>query len=85
MEMQYIINHDETWIPCTCRDETQNGNLHSNIRCTAWQTEPDLATAPTTVLENLEAAGAALIKLPVAGHMAAAAAMTIKTAALLAV
>jgi hypothetical protein len=49
------------------------------------QTEPDLAAAPATVLENSEAAVAALIKIPVAGPRAAAAAMIIKTPAPVAV
>ena len=79
--MHYMINGDEPWIPCTCKANTPNANLHSNIQRTEWQTEPDLAAAPTTVLENPEAAMATLIKIPVAGPRAAAAAMIIKTPA----
>jgi len=60
-------------------------DLHSNIQCKEWQTEPDLAAAPTTVLENPEAAVAALVKFPVVGPRAAAAAMIIKTLAPVAV
>jgi len=81
IEMHYMINGDEPWIPCTCKANTPNANLHSNIQRTEWQTEPDLAAAPTTVLENPEAAMATLIKIPVAGPRAAAAAMIIKTPA----
>jgi hypothetical protein len=79
--MHYIINGDEPWIPCTCKADTPNANLHSNIPRTEWQTEPDLAAAPATVLENPEAAVAALIKIPAAGPRVAAAAMIIKTPA----
>jgi len=79
--MHYIINGDKQWIPCTCKADTPNANLHSNIQCTEWHTEPDLAAAPATVLENPEAAVAALIKIPVAGPRAAAAVMIIKTPA----
>jgi hypothetical protein len=83
--MNYIINCDEPWILCTCKADTPNANLHSNIQRTEWQTEPYLAAAPATVLENPEAAVAALIKIPVAGPRAAAAAMIIKTPAPVAV
>jgi hypothetical protein len=83
--MHYIINGDEPWIPCTCTADTPNGNLHSNIQCTEWQTEPDAAAAPATVLENPESAVATLIKIPVAGPRAATAAMIIKTPASVAV
>jgi hypothetical protein len=83
--MHFIINSDEPWIPCTCKADTPNANLHSNIQRTEWQTEPDLAAAPATVLENREAAVAALIKIPVASPRAAAAAMIIKTPAPVAV
>jgi hypothetical protein len=83
--MDYIINGDEPWIPCTCNADTPNANLHSIIQRTESQTEPDLAVAPATVLENPEAAVAALIKIPVAGPRAAAAAMIIKTPAPVAV
>jgi uncharacterized membrane protein (DUF4010 family) len=54
-------------------------NLHSIIQLKEWQTEPDLAAAPARILENPEAAMAALIKIPVAGPRAAAATMIIKT------
>ena len=77
--MHNIINGDEPWIPCTCKADTPNANLHSNIQHTEWQTEPDLSAAPATVLENPEAAVAALIKIPVAGPRAAAATMIMKT------
>ena len=77
--MHYKINGDEPWIPCTCKADTPNADLHSNIQCTEWQTEPDLAAAPATVRENLEAAVATLIPITVAGPRAAAAAMIIKT------
>jgi hypothetical protein len=83
--MHYIINGDQPWILCTCKADTPNANLHSNIQRTEWQTEPDLAAAPATVLENPEAAVAALIKIPVAGPRAEAAAMIIKTLAPVAV
>ena len=83
--MHYIINGDEPCIPCTFKADTPNANLHSNIHHTEWQTEPHLAAAPATVLENPEAAVAALIKIPVAGPRATAAAMIIKTLALVAV
>jgi hypothetical protein len=79
--MNYIINGDEPWILCTCKANTPNTNLHSNIQRTECQMEPDLAAAPTTVLENSEAAVATLIKIPVAGPRAAAVAMIIKTPA----
>jgi len=81
IEMQYIINGDKPWIPCTCNSDTPNMNLHSIIQCTEWQTEPDLAAAPATILDNPEAAVVALIWIPVAGPGAAAAAMIIKTPA----
>ena len=77
--MEYIINGDKPWIQCTCKADTPNVNLHSSIQCTERQTEPDLAAAPTTVLENPHAAVAALIKIPVQGPRAAVAAMIIKT------
>jgi hypothetical protein len=77
--MDYIINGDKPWIPCTCKADTPNANLHSNIQRTEWQTEPDLAAPPATIQENPEAAVAALIKIPVAGPRAAAAVMIIKT------
>jgi len=79
--MHHIINGDERWIPCTCKADTPNANLHSKIQRTEWQMEPDLAVAPATVLENPEAAVATLIKIPVVGPWAAAAAMIIKTLA----
>jgi len=85
IEMHHIINGDEPWIPCTCKADTPNANLHSNIQRTESQTEPDLAAAPATVLENPEAAVATLIKMPVAGPRAAAATMIIKTPAPVAV
>jgi len=52
IEMHYKINGDEPRIPCTCKADTPNANLHSNIQRTEWQMEPDLAAAPTTVLDN---------------------------------
>ena len=83
--MHYVINGDEPWILCTCKANTPNANLHSNIQRTEWQTEPDLTAAHPTVLENLAAAVATLINIPVAGPKAAAAAMIIKTPAPVAV
>jgi hypothetical protein len=77
--MHYIINGDELWIPFTCKADTPDANMQSNIQRTEWQTEPDLAAAPATVLEHPEAAVAALITIPVAGPREAAAAMIIKT------
>ena len=85
MEMHYIINGDEPWIPFTCKADTPNANLHGSIQRTEWQTEPDLAAAPATVPDNPEATVAALIEIPVAGPRAAAATMIIKTPALVAV
>ena len=82
--MHNIIKGDEPWIPCTCKADTPSANLH-NLQRTQWQTEPDLAAAPATVRENPEAAVAALIKIPVAGPRAAAAAMIIETPAPVAV
>jgi len=81
IEMHYIINGDEQWIPCTCKADTPNPNMQRTIQCTKYQTKPDLAAAPATVLDNPEAAVAALIKIPVAGPRAAAAIMMIKTPA----
>ena len=79
--MYYIIHSNEQWIPCTCKADTPNMELHSNIQCTEWQTEPDLLVAPATVVKNPKAAVAALINITVAGPRAAAAAMIIKTPA----
>jgi len=79
--MHYIINGDEPWIPCTCKADTPNANLHRNIQRTEWQTEADLAAATATVLINPEAAVAARIKLAMVGPRAAAATMIIKTLA----
>jgi hypothetical protein len=79
--MDYIIKSDEPWIQCTCKGDTPNANLH-NIQRTQWQTEPDLAAAPASILEIPKAAVAAMIKTPVAGpRAAAAAAAMIKTPA----
>jgi hypothetical protein len=83
--MQYIINGDKPWIPCTCKANTPNTNLQRNIQRTEWQTEPDQPAAPTTVLDNPEAAVAALIKIPVVSPRAAAAPIIIKTPAPVAV
>jgi hypothetical protein len=74
--MHYIIKGDELWIPCTCKADTPNANLH-NIHHTQWQMEPDLAAVPANILEILKAAVAAMIKIPVAGPRAAAAAAAI--------
>jgi hypothetical protein len=62
-----------------------NMSLHSNIKCTEWQTESDLAAAPTTVLENPEPAVATLIKIPGTDPRPAAATMIIQTPVPLAV
>ena len=83
--MHYIINGDEPWIPCTCKANTPNLNLHSNIQHMEWQTKPDLGAEPATVQENPEAAVGTLNKILVAGRRAAAAAMIIKTPAPVAV
>jgi hypothetical protein len=83
--MQNIVNGDERWIRCTCKADTPNANLHINIQHTECQTEPELAAAPATVLENPEAAVAALIKIPVAGRRAATAVLISKTPAPVAV
>jgi hypothetical protein len=83
--MHYTINGEERWILCTCKADTPNANLHSNIQHTKWQTDPDQAAAAATIPENLEAAVAALIKIPVAGPRAASATMFIKTPAPVAV
>jgi len=53
-------------------------NLHSKIQCIEWQPEYDLVTASGVILETLQTAVAALIKILVAGSRAAAAAMIIK-------
>jgi hypothetical protein len=79
--MHYILNGDEPWIPCTCKPDTPNANLRSNIQHTELQTEPNLHASLATVLENPEAAVAALIKIPLEGPRAATAAMMIKTPA----
>jgi hypothetical protein len=71
--MHNIIKGDEPCIPCTCKADTPSANLH-NLQRTQWQTEPDLAASPTSVLEIPKAAVAAMIKTPVAGPRAAAAA-----------
>jgi len=61
IEMDYIINSDKPWIPCTCKADTPKAKLYSNIQHTEWQTEPDPAAAPATVLDNWEAAVTALV------------------------
>jgi len=58
--MHHMILGDEPWIPCTCNGDTPNANRH-NIQRTQWQTEPDLAAAPTSVPEIPEAAVADII------------------------
>jgi len=79
IEIHYIVHGDELWIPCSCNTDTPNTNLYTNMQHTDWQTERDLAAAPTTVQENPEAAVAALIIIAVAGLRAATAAMIIIT------
>jgi len=76
IEMHHKIKSDEPWIQCTAKADTPNANLH-NIQCSPWQTEPDLAAAPASILEIQVAAVAAMIKTPVADPMAAAAAAAI--------
>jgi len=61
-----------------------NWNTSSWWQCTEWQTEPALAAAPATVVENPYASVAALIKFPVSGPRAGAATMIINTSALVA-
>jgi len=75
IEMNYILNSDKRWIPCTCKANTPNTNLHSNIQHTEWQTEPGPA-APPTILENPDAAVTTLIEMPMAGPRTAATIMT---------
>ena len=83
--MHYIIKGDEAWIPCTFKAVTPNVNLH-NRHSTQWQTEPDLAAAPTSIVEIPKAAVATMIKTPLAGPRASAAAdAMIKTPAPVAV
>jgi len=79
--MDCIIDCVEPWILCTCKAVTPNANLHSNIQCTEWPTEPDQAAAPATIPHNREAAVAILINFPLEGPRAAGAAMIIKTPA----
>jgi hypothetical protein len=79
--MHNLIIGDERWIQCTSRADTPNGNLRNNIQRTEWNAKPDRAAAPETVLECLEAAVAALIKILLPGHQAAAATIIIKTLA----
>ena len=79
IEMNYVINGNKPWILCTCEADTPNVNRHSNKHHTEWQTEHDQATAPTTFLDNSDAEVGTLIKIPVGGHRAAAAAMINKT------
>jgi len=79
IEMHWIMNGHELWIPRTCKADTPNVNLPSNIQRTEWQREPDLATASATVLKNPAAAVAALIKITVGVPRAAAGTMIIKT------
>ena len=81
IEICYVINGDEQWIPGTCKVDTPHANLH-NIQRRQWQTEPDLVAASTSDLYILQAAVAAMIKTPAACPRAAAAAATmIKTLA----
>jgi len=80
-EMHYIVNREQPWVPGTSKANTPNANLPSNMQCIKWQTEPDLAAAPSTVLVYQEAQVAVQINNPVAGPRAAAATMIIKTPA----
>jgi hypothetical protein len=79
--MHDITKSDKPWIPCTCIADTPNVNLHSNIQWTQWQMEPDLPAARETVQDNPESALATLIKIPVPGPRAGAAATIINTPA----
>jgi len=79
LEMHYIINGDELWIPNTCKADSPNTNLHSNIPPTEWQTEPGQAALPATDQHHPKAAVAIQFEIAVAGPKAAAAAMLIKT------
>jgi len=72
---------DKPWIPCTCKADTPNANLQSNIQCREWPNEPDRATAPETVLENPDVAVGVLIYIPVAGPSAVAVTIIVKTPA----
>ena len=73
------MNSDKPWISCTCNADLPNANLHSIIQLTQCQMESDLAVAPPTVVEHLEAAVAALMKIPVAGRRIAEATTITKT------
>jgi len=81
IDMHSIINGDELWILWSCKADTHNSNLYSNIQYTECQTEPDLAAAPAAIVETAETAVAALIKIPGAGPRAVTAAMIIKAVA----
>lgn len=77
--MNPILNSDIPRNLCTCKANTPNTNLHGNIQNTALDTEPNLATAPPTILQHSKTAVAALIKLLMAGPWTAAAVMIIIT------
>jgi hypothetical protein len=40
IELHYIINGDELWIPCGYTADTPKANLASIIQRTEWRTEP---------------------------------------------
>jgi len=79
IEMYCIINGHKLSIPCSCKADTLDTNLHSNIQCKERHTEPDLAAVSATLLEHPPAAVVTLIKIPVVGPRAAAAATIIKS------
>jgi len=43
LEMHYIINGEVPWNRSAYNAVTPNANLHTNIQCTEWPTESDLA------------------------------------------
>jgi hypothetical protein len=81
IEIHYIYNGDSLCILCTCKADTPNTNLHSNIQCTELQKKQHVAAAPRTILDKWEAAVATLIIILVVGHQTAAAPVIIKTPA----
>ena len=83
--MNYILNSDKQWILCTCKANTPNTNLHSNIQNTALETEQNVAAAPPTILEHSKTAVAAPIKILMSGPCTAAAVIIIITLVLVAV
>jgi hypothetical protein len=71
--MYYIINGDEQWIGVHAKPIHPMQTCTCHIQCTEWQIELDLTAAPATILQNPEAAVAALSNIPLACPRAAAA------------